>query len=277
MNNFALLNRRGCVTLTQKEQRKDETMEENKKNDALSPDGPQLIRGGLRERLENYWYHYKWHTIAAIFIIAVVLICTLQMCSKTEYDVQIMYATGKPVSRYSESGDMPDYNKIVSSLMNKTADFSGDGEVNVSFVDKYVLTPEQMAELEANLQPGEEIPYSLLMQNANDIGEMMVYGDFFLCFLSPEIYEQYRSKSEVDMFYNLREVGAGLDDSCFYSDSAIKLSSLEFYNESGISSMPEDTLICLRGTISALNTKDAKRQFAASLEVFKKIIETSLN
>ena len=252
-------------------------MEENKKNDALSPDGPQLIRGRLRERLDNYWYHYKWHTVAAIFVIIVVLVCTLQMCSKTEYDIQILYAGDKAIDRTSKGGDIPEYTKITTALSGRAEDYNGDGEVNLSFVDKYVLTDGQMSEIEATLGEGEELPYSLLAQNAEDLGEMLVYGDFFLCFLSPEIYEQFKSKSDVDIFYNLRDVGAGLGDDAFYSDTAIKLSSLDFYSVSGISSLPEDTLVCLRGTVSVLDTKNAKEQFAYSLEFLKKIILFSLD
>ena len=31
---------------------------------------------------ENYWYYYKWHTIAGIFVL-VVLIITITECAKT--------------------------------------------------------------------------------------------------------------------------------------------------------------------------------------------------
>lgn len=252
-------------------------MEENKKETELSPEGPKLIRGRLAERLDNFWYHYKWHTLAALFIIIVVVVCTLQMCSKEEYDLQVLYAGDKAVNRTSESGDIPDYNKIVSSLTTLVSDYDGNGEISVAFSDKYVLTKDQMAEIEAGLKPGESLPYQLLTQNSEDLGEMLVYGDFFLCFLSPEIYEQYRTKSEVDIFYDLSEVGSSLGEDAFYSSSAIKLSSLDFYGQMGISSLPEDTLVCLRGTISALNGKSAKEQFARSLETLEKIINYKAN
>ena len=42
--------------------------------------------------LDNFWYHYKWTTIIAVFALFVVLVCTLQMCNKDKNDVSVLSA-----------------------------------------------------------------------------------------------------------------------------------------------------------------------------------------
>ena len=40
---------------------------------------------------ENFWYHYKFHTIAALFGIFVLVVGILQLTGKTNPDIYIMY------------------------------------------------------------------------------------------------------------------------------------------------------------------------------------------
>ena len=42
-------------------------MEENKRDEEYGSD--IKIKLPISKKLENFWYHYKWHTIAAVFII----------------------------------------------------------------------------------------------------------------------------------------------------------------------------------------------------------------
>ena len=32
-----------------------------------------------KEKLQNFWYHYKWHSLVAVFLVIAILICSL-MC-----------------------------------------------------------------------------------------------------------------------------------------------------------------------------------------------------
>ena len=45
----------------------------------------------MKKWLENYWYHYKWHTLisgAAIILVAVLIV---QLAAKVNYDALFMY------------------------------------------------------------------------------------------------------------------------------------------------------------------------------------------
>ena len=55
-------------------------MEENRSGGRFG-DAPE-IKSEAFDKLSNFWYYYKWHTIVALFIVFVVTVCTLQTCSK---------------------------------------------------------------------------------------------------------------------------------------------------------------------------------------------------
>ena len=44
---------------------------------------------------ENFWYHYKFHTIAVVFAVFVLTVGILQLVGKTNPDIYIMYAGEK--------------------------------------------------------------------------------------------------------------------------------------------------------------------------------------
>ena len=114
-------------------------------------DGDIAIKSPFLERLDNFWYHYKWHTLVALFLIFVFCVCAFQMCSKESYDTYIMYAGHKSISRTSEDGDIPEYNTFVSSFKRVCEDFDGNGEISLSFSNLYVMSEEVKQKIEAEL------------------------------------------------------------------------------------------------------------------------------
>ena len=75
-----------------------------------------------------------------------------------------------------------------------------------------------------------------------------------------------------DAFLNLREYAR--DGVEYYSDSAIRLSSLDASRLSGFSSLPEDTLVCIRRP-SILGGKSKEHQ--AYLENAQKMLVNLIN
>lgn len=91
----------------------------------------------LKEKIQNFWYHYKWHSIVSIFLVAVVLVCTLQLCSKTEYDSYILYAGSKNIGRTAEDGDVAEIVTVISSLKRIAEDYDENGEISINFLNYY--------------------------------------------------------------------------------------------------------------------------------------------
>ena len=41
---------------------------------------------------DNYWYHYKWITIGAVFLIVVIIVSIVQSVEKKKEDITLVYA-----------------------------------------------------------------------------------------------------------------------------------------------------------------------------------------
>ena len=61
-------------------------MEENK---YTPTEEVEVGKQSFAKWLDNYWYHYKWHTIAVVFVIIVAIVCTVQLINRTVYDAVI--------------------------------------------------------------------------------------------------------------------------------------------------------------------------------------------
>lgn len=240
-------------------------------NEKIDGEGAGL-KAGILSKIENFWYHYKWHSIIALFLIFTVTVCTLQMCDKEKYDVNVLYAGGHAFSRENDGADYSEYQKILTDMRSFTKDHDGDGKVSVSFRDLYTPTEDELREAE------DDVYYSRYYEDKQILASTMMAGDYFLCFFSPEVFESY-AKVEgggVGIFASLSALLPKDADVEYYNgyDTAIKLSSLEIYSLSGFSKMPEDTLVCIRNTGFSTHLDDNKneRDFKRSLEMLVQMV-----
>ncbi len=239
-------------------------MEEN-----LNTGETKNLKNGFLTWLDNFWYHYKWHSLIALFLVFTVTICTLQMCDKESYDIQILYAGSHAFSRQSEDADTPEYFKAKSSLSRFVKDYDGDGEKNVSFRDLFIPRTDDMNDL-------SESEYRRAYDDRTNLGTIMVSGDYYLCFLSAEVYENYKGTGRL---MNLRALYSETSDIQYYDDTgeAIYLCSTGFSSLSGFSELPSDTLIVLRSVnfSSHLNKKSNQKAYDRAEETLIKILSYS--
>ncbi len=228
-----------------------------------------------KEKLSNFWYYHKWHTVVALFLIFTLVICSVQMCNKTSYDIHIMYAGPHEFKRTSSGGDIPPYAEALSSLKRLAGDYNGDGETNVDFLDLYLLTSKEMQNFDS--VPDKQLNYALLQENKEEFSNNLMYSDYYVCLLSTAIYEEYKIITEVPVFTPLLDyvndgavysidgqeylrdsrsekdaenIGANAQKDAhvleLYDNSAAYLSSTKLASLPEFSSLPSDTLVCLR-------------------------------
>lgn len=224
----------------------------------------------VKQKLENFWYHYKWHSVVALFLVIVILVCTLQMCSQIEYDAYILYAGEYAFTRTSEDGDIPTYVGTANAFKRVSEDISGDGEINVSLSDMLYMTDAQYAEYVE--KHGQEPDTKLLYEDMQRLGNLMVSSDYFVLFISPEVYEKFAYEGDTPRFEKLEQYTKDGVEYEYYSEYAIKLASLDFYELAYINSLPEDTLVCFRRIGVFGNNSGVKRNYEAGKEVLKKIL-----
>lgn len=92
--------------------------------------GKQRVRFG--KWLENFWYYYKWHTIAIIVVAIGVAISIGSCVNRESVDLCIYYLSKDPLV-YSE-----DKINLLHSLEPYVEDFDGDGEVRLELRNYYV-------------------------------------------------------------------------------------------------------------------------------------------
>lgn len=253
------------------------------KYDLNGEDGMKIKKGRFGLWFENFWYHYKWHTIISLFIIFVVTICTVQMCSKEEYDTHIIYAGSQEVRGQKNENDISMYETLSKSLNEAVEDFDENGKVNSSLEALYMLTAPEIAEVEKMIlemkEKGEEsytLNYAQLSENDKSFSERITYSDTYVFLLSETVYNKYQNTDyDVPVFVSLRGfVNEGVSVR-FYDDAAVYLNSTEFGKLPGLCDLPENTLIVLRskGALSShFNKKDTEKLYANAEQVVKNMI-----
>lgn len=197
----------------------------------------------FKERLANFWYYYKWHSIVALILVFAVSVCTLQMCQNTSPDIYVMYAGGKSfLQKSGEDADVSAHVAAQSSLKRFTGDYNGDGRVEVEFEAYYIPTAKEIAEIEKN---NGFVDKSFVNQNKKDFNEMVMYGDYLILIMSEELFRDTYTNSAANPFASLR--GYTENDSLeFVNDYAVYLRSTALGKMPEFNLLPEDTVIAFR-------------------------------
>ena len=103
-------------------------MQKGEINAPPKPSETAVMPKTFTEKWENFWFHYKWHTIAVVFITVALAIIITQCATRTKYDLKIVYFTYKPVLE-AQTVPMAEY------FENYAEDINGDGETNVQIIN----------------------------------------------------------------------------------------------------------------------------------------------
>lgn len=79
----------------------------------------------LQKKRENFWYHYKWHTIAAIFAAVLLTFFIKDTVFRTKPDVTIVIVSGGYLGEYELS-------LLTDALEGYATDFNDDKKISVS-------------------------------------------------------------------------------------------------------------------------------------------------
>ncbi len=268
-------------------------MEDNKNNSEEFDTGTpvsentavsEIKKSPFRLWLENFFYHYKWHTAVVAFLLIIAIVCSVQMCSREEFDVYVMYAGSHSVGKTSEGGDVSEHVKIMTELKGVAKDYDGDGKVSVSLDTLYMLSEAEIAKIEEELaasgKDGESysINYAQLAENNSVFRDRMLYSEYYVCLLSKSLFEAYR---EVDGYQRFMPLTSYLDEGSTAEfvegseNAAIYLKSTAFGNLPAMSKLPDDTVIVLRAMseVSAhFGNKENRENYRRSEELIKNML-----
>lgn len=221
--------------------------------------------------LDNFWYHYKWHTLIALFFVLLITVSSVQMCKKNSFDIYIMYAGQHDVKRTSNTG-ITEYETLLQGLNKHAHDFDADGKTSVSFLPLFLPSGEEIKEI--TKEDGVEVNTAVIKDNSEIFNTNIVYSNYYLCILSKSLYETYRVISDVEIFVPLASYVEGTD-ATLYAKDAILLSSTPLGQSAGFADFPEDTVICLRNTTEVsqnLTGAKSREHFENAETVLKRML-----
>jgi len=232
------------------------------------PEQKIVIQNKFVKWFDNFWFYYKWQTIGVIFAVFVLTICIVQMVTKENPDITILYA-GPLSSSISEENDV---SNVFDSIL--PSDYNDDGEKITQLAIVTVYSEQQIKDkAAAAASSGMDISVNASTNSTElqKFDSLIATGEYSVCFLDPWLYERvkvangFRKLSDV-----LGEVPEGA-----YDDYAVKLSDTNFGKYfSALGVFPEDTLVCLRvkGTISGFFHGDADETYAQAIGMFDAIV-----
>ena len=97
--------------------------------------------GKLYLWFDNFWYHHKWKTIISLFVAVIVIVCSVQMCTREPAgDVAVILAG--PYNLMSKDAGYNDLRNCLSTYLAE--DYDGNGAKQVDVSNHSVYSEEQI-------------------------------------------------------------------------------------------------------------------------------------
>lgn len=137
------------------------------------------INDDKKKKWENFWYYYKYHVLAGVFVLICIIVFAKDMIAKIDYDYCVSI-----VGNYAT----PEEDKVTLQkwFEERAEDLNGDGEVHVQVAD-YFLPREEDAGFDPQLYAASQTKLTVDLQE----GTSMIY------FLSEDNYQKFL---EMDVF-----------------------------------------------------------------------------
>lgn len=194
--------------------------------------------------LDNYWYHYKWHTIIGLFAAVVLIMGIVQMISRPKYDTMMVCANPYRMSDEEKAA----FDGVLSKICPE--DFDGNGKKNVNLVTYQIYSDAELqAEKEAAEVAGDEYYYNaqFLAEERKNFSSFTQTGEGAVCLISRHLYEQLISTDPI----RLRPISdlypdGNLPDGVTEEGYGITLGETDFYiYHAEVQVLSEDLIICL--------------------------------
>lgn len=239
-------------------------MDENKK----IPDAKISVKGKIFRWLDNYWYHYKWHTIIVSAAAIILAVCLWQMGSTKKHDTVIVYA-GPMCLTTNETIQLQE---ALSGILPSDRDENGEKSAAMSMYHIYSEAQIEVVEQETDsagrvLYPVDRTRNSSQFQSYNTYCQS---GQSSVFLLDPYLYEQIPE----GYVYPLSEFFDGeLPKGALEDGYGIRLGDTDLYKDySIVRRLPADTVICLRPPLEGLGQKIDDDRYQYEMDVFRALV-----
>ena len=220
------------------------------------------------KKLDNFWYHYKWHTVFTVFFLAVFLICTVQCMQKDDPDAMILYSGPSVLT--------PEGREAIGQTLSGRLeeDANGDGHKLVSLTDVVILSDDQIKEMEESAKEDGQILYydpTTRTSSFEQVKNWLISGEMLIAVLDPYVYERFDGQN---LFVPLTEVFEEIPSSAF-DEYAVSADKLDFvaYNPELKEAFSGAVMVLVKPTVtSMLSGNDSEEWYGAHLALFRRIV-----
>lgn len=183
--------------------------------------------------LDNFWYHYKWQTIAIAFITVLLTICITQCSTREKQDIVVLY--GGPY-QYTET-ELATVREELASVL--PSDYNEDGNKSVGLVAYRVMTAEQLTEYQEIVG---RVDTSYFTNEATNLSNYMMTGETAILLIDKS---QFDTLCKYDRLRDLSEVFPTLPESTVNSYGIDFTKTSLYQNSKELGKLPEGTILCL--------------------------------
>ena len=246
-----------------------ETAEGEKKADVA-------LQSPFLKKFENFMYHYKWHTVAVLLTVFAVIVCTVQMCSRESGDISFFHVHRESLNETQK--------RSLSSAVTDTL-MADDESCRVSYLTHYIVSTDMLKEMES-----ADVAYlgNTSYENAQIFRTELATAEAYICIFSRDVYdlslEYYPKKRNengeyVSQLY--RPISDFTDEDIPTIDGyAVYIKDTNLRKLPGFSSLPVDTVICMRVISYAAtvqNKSQAKKLYARHELLFERMLSYTPN
>lgn len=218
-------------------------------------------KSAFLNRLSNFWYHNKTKVVAIAFMLFVIVISIMQMCSQEAEDVTLVY--GGP--RIMTAAEFEGVRAVFGAVMPE--DYNNDGKKYAKVISYSIMTEQQQKEYGAEAGGINSAFYAKEYENYTN---MLLTGEYSLYLVDPWLFENLVRQERLQ---KVSDVVPGADSVKGFSEYGVRLGDTSLYiRYDALGVLPEDTVICLLkpyvyGASSKTgNYEISKQMFAALIE-----------
>ena len=134
----------------------------------------------FKEKLQNFWYYYKIHTISIICAVLILVVGISQCTGKTNWDMRVIYFSYSPV--------LDEQIKPIGKYFEKISkDLNGDGEVNIQMINCSMVPGDNnvkynqatLTKVQSLIATEEKAMLFIFDSDSREYFEAEALGDFF--------------------------------------------------------------------------------------------------
>lgn len=214
----------------------------------------------FRQKIENFWYHYKFTAIVVAVFAVFIGVSLGQMFSKKSPDANFLYMGTASIS-FTSQGLLQE-----SAAVFMKEDYNGDGKKNIDYIELTVLDPAKAQDFDKTTYTSREIDK---VAGERFVAEL-VAGDSMI-YLADEKY--YEMALEQNVLMPLDEILSDAPENS-RDKYSVYLRDLDIFYLPGFNKLPAETVVFVRYPVSLADSKkELENREQNNLSVFRDMFE----